>query len=216
MDPLTRAMFMGAASGSPEIGDFHEGGYFAGYISHTADGNATHGLIVAPAASGTAGGNSLLLQWKTTSTSTSGTSSVYDGAANTANMANSSHPAAYFCANLNINGYTDWYMPATYELEIAYYNFKPTQTANNTNFGVNFYSVPRRNSDYLSSVPDQTSLPDFQNGGGEAFATNYYYSSTETGPTSARGIGFSSGAYASIDKSNSYGILVRAFRRFTL
>lgn len=215
MDPLTRAMFMGAASGSPEIGDFYEGGYFAGYISHTADGNPTHGLIVAPAASGTAGGNGVLLQWKTTSTSTSGTSSVYDGAANTANMANSFHPAANFCVNLNINGYTDWYMPALYELEIAYYNFKPTQTANDTNHGVNTYSVPIRNSNYLSFVPNQTPLPDFQNGGGEDFATNSYWSSTESG-TSARSIRFSDGRDSLADKSNSYSVLVRAFRRFTL
>jgi hypothetical protein len=30
------------------IGEPWGGGYFAGYISHTADGNPTHALIVAP------------------------------------------------------------------------------------------------------------------------------------------------------------------------
>jgi hypothetical protein len=37
-------------TGEPSIGDAYGGGYFAGYISHTADGVATHRLIVAPAA----------------------------------------------------------------------------------------------------------------------------------------------------------------------
>jgi hypothetical protein len=30
------------------IGEPFGGGFFAGYISHTADGNPTHALIVAP------------------------------------------------------------------------------------------------------------------------------------------------------------------------
>ena len=37
------------------IGEPFGGGYFAGYISHTADGNATHALIVAPRATGATG-----------------------------------------------------------------------------------------------------------------------------------------------------------------
>ena len=83
------------------IGTFVEGGYFAGYISQTANGVATHGLIVAPAASGYNGQNTI--QLKTSTTSTSGTSSVFDGAANTANMANTSHPAANYCAGLGLH-----------------------------------------------------------------------------------------------------------------
>ena len=34
----------------PAIGSAYEGGFFAGTISHTANGVATHALIVAPAA----------------------------------------------------------------------------------------------------------------------------------------------------------------------
>ena len=37
------------------IGQAFGGGYFAGYISHTADGNPTHALIVAPRATGATG-----------------------------------------------------------------------------------------------------------------------------------------------------------------
>jgi len=38
------------------IGEELGGGYFAGYISHTADGVPTHALIVAPRANGATGG----------------------------------------------------------------------------------------------------------------------------------------------------------------
>jgi hypothetical protein len=38
-------------------------------------------------------------------------------------LASRDHPAAEFCVNLSIGGHTDWYLPARYELDIAY--FKP-------------------------------------------------------------------------------------------
>jgi hypothetical protein len=114
------------------IGESFGGGYFAGYISHTADGNPTHALIVAPRATGATGtGYTLttnLVQWKTTNTTTAGTTSSFDGAANTAAMVTAGiadHPAANFCKNLSIGGFTDWYLPARYELDIAYFNLKP-------------------------------------------------------------------------------------------
>jgi hypothetical protein len=37
------------------IGEPFGGGFFAGYISHTADGNPTHALIVAPRETGATG-----------------------------------------------------------------------------------------------------------------------------------------------------------------
>jgi hypothetical protein len=46
------------------------------------------------------------------------------------------HPAAQFCVNLSIGGFTDWYLPARYELDIAYFNLKPSlQTANSYKLG---------------------------------------------------------------------------------
>ena len=218
MDPTTRAMFMGSAGaggGLPEIGEFYEGGYFAGLISHTADGNATHGLIVAPAASGYNGESPL--QWKTSTTSTSGTSSTYDGAANTANMADASHPAANYCAGLSIGGYSDWYLPAQYEIEIAYYNLKPTTTSNDTNFGGNPYSVPQRGSNYTAGDPAQTSVAAFQSGGAEEFNTTGFsphWSSTEINSSDAWLIAFLNGIQGGAGKSD--GQYVRAFRKFAL
>jgi hypothetical protein len=98
------------------LGEAWGGGYFAGYISHTADGNPTHALIVAPRATGATGSSYPLttnLQWKTTATTTSGTGSAFDGAVNTAAMVTAGiadHPAAQFLRkNLSIGGFTDWY-----------------------------------------------------------------------------------------------------------
>ena len=55
---------------------------------------------------------------------------------NSTNMNNASHPAAQFCEGLTIGGFSDWYMPARNELEICYYNLKPTTQNNNTGGGV--------------------------------------------------------------------------------
>ena len=71
------------------IGEPWGGGYFAGYISHTADSNPTHALIVAPRSEGATGTGYTLttnLQWKTATTTTADTTSLFDGAANTAAM----------------------------------------------------------------------------------------------------------------------------------
>lgn len=296
MDPITRPMFMGAAGEESLIGTFLEGGYFAGYISQTADGNATHGLIVAPAASGYNGGSTL--QWQTTNTSASGTSSEYDGAANTINMrsgaltgitivsgnsglrngtvsyaivpasggdiaivrfnisgnvivsyvvqqpgsgfvdgetysitnfqaapsgtttvvvavqASAVHPVADYCVGLTINGYSDWYLPALYELEIAYYNLKPTTESNTTSHSINSYAVPQRGSNYTAGNPTQTSVADFQSGGAEAFLAVGHWSSTELSSTTAQLLQFSDGIQGGTQKTNNR--YVRAFRKFAV
>ena len=193
------------------IGQFYQGGYFAGYISQTANSTATHGLIVAPKETG----ESSSLQWKTTTTTTSGTSSEYDGAANTASMSNANHPAANYCAGLTIDGYSDWYLPAPYELEIAYYNLKPTTESNDTNDGGNPYSVPERTEEYTAGNPTQTSVSIFQSGGSQAFVTaSEYWTSMQEGATFSYLFFFEDG---SLDTgANTESLYVRAFRKFAL
>jgi hypothetical protein len=201
------------------IGEAFGGGFFAGYISHTADGNPTHALIVAPRADGATGtGYTLttLLVWKTAATTTAGTASDFDGAANTAAMVTAGivdHPAANFCVDLSIGGYSDWYLPSRYELDIAYFNLKPSTAANNTSWGTNVYAVPQRNSNWSTAYPAQTSLTTF-NTSAEAFVAAFHWSSTENLANSVWALDLSTGAQGSAGKTALSR--VRAFRRIAL
>jgi hypothetical protein len=201
------------------IGEEFGGGYFAGYISHTADESPTHALIVAPRATGATGGSYTLttnLQWKTATTTTAGTTSDFDGAANTAAMVTAGiadHPAANFCVDLNIGGFTDWYLPSRYELDVAYFNLKPSTAVNNTSWGTNIYAVPQRNSNWTSTYPAQTALTAF-NTSAEAFVTDRHWSSTETNATNARPLNLTNGSQDNALKAT--GVRVRAFRRIAL
>jgi hypothetical protein len=197
-----------------------DGGFFAGLISHTADGNPTHALIVAPSATGATGTGYTLTtnpQWKTTQTITTGTTSPFDGAANTAAMVTAgiaSHPAAQFCVNLSIGGYSDWYLPARLELDIAYYHLKPTTESNNTSWGINDYSVPKRTVNNTAGDPAQTSVTAFKNTGSEPFVAGGHWSSTEASTTLALRLSFSDGTQMGSFKTN--GLRVRAFRKLAL
>jgi hypothetical protein len=208
------------------IGEPFGGGFFAGYISHTADGNPTHALIVAPRATGATGTGYTLttnLAWKTESTTTDGTTSAFDGAANTAAMVTAgiaNHPAAQFCVNLSIGGYTDWYLPARLELDIAYFNLKPGTQLNipQTSWGINAYSVPKRDTRWTESYPSQTFVADFKTGGSQPFEPQAHYSSTEATATQGWGhhfdVGYQTSFAFTAPKTNTGR--VRAFRRIAL
>lgn len=198
---------MSFGGGLPAIGSAYEGGFFAGQISTAGNGVADYNLVIAPKSSG----ENSSKQWKTSNTTTSGTTSVIDGPTNSANMNDASHPAAEFCEGLTIGGFSDWYMPAKNELEVCYYNLKPTTTSNNTGAGTNTNAVPSRGSNYTSGTPAQTSATDFQTGNTEAFAASFYWSSTEDGSLFALYQDFSTGSQGSTAKVNSY--YVRAVRR---
>jgi hypothetical protein len=196
-------------------GDSLDGGFFAGYISHTDNSVATHALIVAPSASGYNG--QATVQWKTSNTSTPGTTSPFDGAANSAAMNNADHPAAQYCEGLTINGYSDWYLPARYELDIAYENLKPDTTSNNTSWGVNPYSVPERTVNRTAGAPAQTSIAAFQAGGAEAFVASAtsHWSSTEESASTVWRLTFNNGNQ-NVSGGKTFIGYVRAFRKFTL
>jgi len=197
------------------VGTPYGGGYIAGFISHTADGNPTHALIVAPRATGATGSS----QWKTTATTTAGTGSSFDGAANTAAMVTAGiddHPAAQFCVNLSIGGFTDWYLPARYELDIAYFNLKPSTDANSTSLGTNIYAVPQRNINWTTTYPAQTALTAF-NTTAEAFVADNHWSSSENTGFAIYGwfVNFFSGFQGDF-RLKTNGLRVRAFRRIAL
>jgi hypothetical protein len=200
------------------IGQPVGGGYFGGLISHTADGNPTHALIVAPRESGATGPSYPLttsLSWKTGTTATTGTNSPFDGAANTAAMVAAginNHPAAKFSVDLSIGGLTDWYLPSRFELDIAYFNLKPSTAANNTSWGANIYSVPPK-SNNTSSIPAQTGVVNF-NTSFQAFTPFTHWSSTEAAATTAWSFNMGAG-FQSTDNKLTVNA-VRAFRRIAL
>jgi hypothetical protein len=214
------------------IGDEFGGGYFAGYISHTADGVPTHALIVAPRATGATGGGYTLttsLKWADETVAVPahvtliGASSAFDGKVNTDLMMSliasntysaGAFPAAQFCADLSIGGFTDWYLPSRFELDIAYFNLKPGTQANDTIWGTNIYSVPRRPRNNSRNFPIQTNLTAFNSSAQQAFVADFHWSSTELSPTGAWGLGLNTGAQGGGSKPASSG--VRAFRQIAL
>jgi hypothetical protein len=148
-----------------QIGQAYQGGFYAGQISVNANGVATHNLVIAPKATGSA----INIALKTSNSATTGTDSLIDGPANSAAMNDSSHPAAEFCEGLSIGGYTDWYMPARNEWNTIYYFLKPTTNGNSTSVGSTAYAVSPQpiSTNYTSGDPAQTSVAAFQSGGAE-------------------------------------------------
>ena len=228
------------------IGEPFGGGYFAGYISHTEDGNPTHALIVASRVpsggkAGASGGGyntgfTTNYAWATGSAATNSMTTgiaagqvlddynarrQFDGAVNVAVMkANSygiaSYPAAKYIDDLNASGgfggQTDWYLPSRFELDIAYFNLKPSTQANGTSTGINSYSVPARTTNYTENYPFRNSVPLFTSS--EAFVDATHWSSTESTSANGLGIGFINGLPVGLSKTSE--LRVRAFRRIAL
>jgi hypothetical protein len=217
----------------PAIGEPFEGGYFVGLISHTEDGVATHALVVAPEATGASGTghtSTTIYQHKTANTETTGTDSTFDGTANTDAMVTAditAHPAAQFCVNLSINGYTDWYLPAPRELNIAYRNLKPTTQDNITSSGTpitgaNPSAVPQT-TNFTATDPTQTAVVLFQAGNAEAFMEGLYVTSrqVQSNKTQATYFRFTDGSLVSSNKTlatttGTGSPRVRAFRQVPL
>jgi hypothetical protein len=193
----------------PAIGAAYAGGFYAGQISTAGNSVANFNLVIGPASSA----QSAAIQWKTTATSTSGTSSDIDGPTNSSNMNNGSHPAAQFCEGLSIGGFSDWYMPARNELEVCYFNLKPAVQNNDTSSGINPNAVPARASNYTTGTPAQTSATAFRTGGAEALELGNYWSSTQFSASDAWGQNSFNGS----QQNNLYkpyaGPRVRAVRR---
>ena len=206
------------------VGTPYGGGYVAGFISHTANGVPTHALIVAPRATGATGTGYTLttnLQWKTSNTTTTapdGGWSVFDGRLNTNAIIAAGindHPAAKFCVNLSIGGFTDWYLPARAELDIAYFSLKPTTDTNNTSSGTNIYAVPGRSSNYTAGYPLKTTITAFDIGA-ESFVSFYHWTSNDFS-NSAWSMDYRIGqqiSFFGMGKTDS--LRVRAFRRIAL
>lgn len=196
------------------IGQAYGGGFYAGQIGVSSV--ATHYIIVGPVSSA----QNSSIQYKNANTATTGADSVINGPQNTVDMvadgSSTVYPAAHFCNDLVIGGFSDWYMPAKNELEVCYYNLKPTTMANSSfgTSGVNANAVPARASNYTSGTPAQTSATDFRSTGAEDFATAGYWSSTESSATTSWYQYFNAGGQ--YEPLKNYSRSVRAIRRIAV
>jgi hypothetical protein len=192
----------------PAVGSVYGGGFFAGQIG--VSGVATHNLVVGPLSTA----ESTLL-WKNAVTVTPGADSEIDGSQNTADMVADGnatvYPCAHFCNDLVIGGFSDWYMPANNELEVCYYNLKPSTTGNNVVSGINPNAIPPRASNYTTGDPAQTSATNFRVSGAQQFAVAFYWSSTELSAYTAKRQYFYTGTQTSGAKQSPFR--VRAIRR---
>ena len=189
-----------AVNTPPSLGQAWQGGYFGGIIN---DGGVNYFLIVAPKATGQVSGR---VAWGINGVTT-GATSTSNGKTNTDTLAalGSAYAAAYFCKNLTIGGFTDWYLPARYEQNIIYYWLKPS-ISNNV---LNVYAAPNNivpgvnpnavfpmpiNTAFTASVPTQTTVGLFKDGtGAEAYNIDYeYWESTEVTSNTARAESFAS------------------------
>lgn len=162
-----------------ELGIPFAGGFFGGEIVVAGE---RYALVVAPKAEGEKAGDDEL-QYKV---SDRGTSSDFDGLANSDRINDDNHPAAQFCRSLRIGDSDDWYLPSRDELAMLCRNLGPTR----------------------ATTPDL-----FKTGGAEAFEEDWYWSSTEYAPSSFNAwiVGFSGGTQNGFIKNGNYG--VRAVRR---
>ena len=229
MDPTSMRILLGAANDAgivlPNIGDYwtEQGGYFVGTISHTANGVATHALITADRSLGAVGagygGSDSACQ---NPTSLRGASSLYDGVANSIAYGTTSQ-AVNFCTGLTIAGFSDWYLPAIMELDIAYFHLKPLAQNNAINVGINDYSVPKRTSNYTSGNPGETSVQAFRRTTNPAGAQSFeaetnggvHWSSTEASATQGKRLDFTNGSIQQT-AAKANGEKIRAFRRISL
>ena len=102
-------------------------------------------------------------------------------------------------------------MPAKNELEVAYFNLKPSTASNFGSSGINPNAVPARASIYTAGNPTQTSATNFKDTGTEDFLEVSYWTSTEFSATKARRQDFGNGYQYSPTKTSNYR--VRAIRR---
>ena len=187
-------------------GEAFEGGFYAGRFM--LDG-AEYALIVSPKAEG----ELEEAVWGERRKDIPGATSCNDGLTNTRAMAEAGSDLARWMLALDINGFTDWYLPSRDELELCYRNLKPTIQTNYTSFrdGDNPSSLPA-GYPYTSSSPTQTSTEGFKGDAQEAFVGAWYWASTQDSPNDAWIQTFADGYQITSDKVSA--LRDRAVRRF--
>lgn len=164
-------------TGPTVIGQSFGGGYYVGQISTTANGVATHYLII----SGRTAGQSGTLAWLVQSGWSPDYLSTIDGPTNTTNLynwgywgINNNDPGGWLNTYKASTGINDWYYPASLEMDVIYYNIKPNTNSNSTSVGINAYAVPQRSSNYTTTVPAQNIVTSEA----QLSSNTYYWTST--------------------------------------
>jgi hypothetical protein len=155
----------------PAIGAALAGGFFAGRFQ--IDG-APYALICSPAEGDIEG------KWGEYGKKLDGCRSFVDGRKNTVDLAEAGSELARHVLQLDIAGFTDWFIPARDQLELLYRHLKPTEDDNWCSYldGYNAHSVPPGDI-YEDETPAQTSAAEFKAGGTHALQPTWYWSSTQ-------------------------------------
>lgn len=148
------------------------GGYYVGRLVVNGD---VYASVVAPKATG----EKDRAIWLPTYTEIVGADSFFDGFGNTKAMAEAGSEVARWALALNINGESDWYLPARDELELLYRHLKPTDDENYVyRHGENPSSLPP-GYPYTIHLPGQTPVELFRGDGAEALEPTWYWTSTQ-------------------------------------
>ena len=187
----------------PAIGQAFGGGFFSGV---TVENGQRYLNITAGAA------HELKGSWGARGVIIEGAGSFTDSRSNTESMAAGGSELAQKVLALEVGGYSDWAIPARDVQELQYRHLKPTDEENYSwnRDGDNANSLPIGLL-YTAESPAQTTIPEFRNGGSEAFQDSWYWSSSQRSANSAFLMTFDDGYQYYGGKS--YELRVRPVRR---
>lgn len=188
----------------PAIGEAYGGGFVTGITRDPATGER-HLWITASAA------HELKGAWGEYGAKIEGADSFTNSRANTEAMATAGSELAKQVLALEIDGFTDWAIPARDVQELQYRHFKPTTEQNwaGRRDGDNPHSEPVGLL-YSEEDPKQTAHEAFQAGAPEAFRDTWYWSSSQRSANHAFHMNFGDGYQNSHGKS--YELRVRPVR----
>ena len=172
---------------TPAIGQAYGGGFVTGITRDPATGKRSLHI--------TAGAEyELVGKWGEYGEKIEGADSFTDSLANTQAMAAAGSELAAKVLALNIEGFTDWAIPARDVQELQYRHFKPTTEANweNSRNGDNPHSEPVGQL-YSAENPLQAVHTAFQEGSAEAFRDTWYWSSSQRSAYGAFHMDFADG-----------------------
>ena len=185
------------------IGQAYGGGFFSGI---TVENGQRYINITAGAA------HELEGAWRARGVLIEGASSFTDSRSNTESMAAAGSDLAQKVLGLEIEGFTNWAIPARDVQELQYRHLKPTIAENyawnRDGDNPNSFPIGLR---YTEELPAQTAIEAFQEGSAEAFKDTWYWSSSQRSANNAFNVNFADGGQDTSGKGNE--LRVRPVRR---